>query len=760
MFFTMSSAATSKPGRPKKGRTSKASRLSTISNFTAVSEGQDVAESQENDGNTTLMSPAGSVISTKTGKGSKNDGKAKKSTAKPKIKLVSTAAGEPTQASSFIEPEDDDFEVKVESSNKKSKRSRKRNSDEMSADTERAAIKAQRVETVDPQPPPAKRRATRTRSSVAQSTLAPVLAQESQDDDAHMTTESMPPPSAPASKKGAKGSRKRASSALRKASATSTASMASLRATIPNDEDLDAALEAGLDRPLTDDENEAEQLEVVHPKTRRLTRTKPGSRNATASVAPVRWTTGTSTMTASDAATVEGVLPCSSLLEPDSTAGGTPQLGLYAEEAASALLVKAKATKGKNTRKASAKQPTIRDTNATQDEHIIGELTIREDEASVKEKPSRSRQPSRQLPQRHTRASDLAPALENVNISPSVNNSMLESFTAEDDSGHETDRSVANQARVNGGRKKGSVAATKSRGGKKAPLTSRKIEDIIQPIAGDTVTVEERETAMEANYPQPAESKVTESESIEEDTKPKKKSAKSTKVKANKPALEKAEVPQPSKPRSESSKHQSLEHQSPATQLADGKTDTNSFNPAQSAREATCSPTQIIVSSPAPLPSAQTTPKQTSPRQSSDAENEPPSSRPSRLRPPLTIVSPSKSQTIRVPLAASTPVTSPSKQKASKLQSSFPWTAIDFEKFFSTGEGDKENDASVLKPVVDGLARGLASPEKEMTVEQWILFNAKKSEEKLRGECERLVGKFEGEGVRALKTLEGIACGD
>ena len=66
----------------------------------------------------------------------------------------------------------------------------------------------------------------------------------------------------------------------------------------------------------------------------------------------------------------------------------------------------------------------------------------------------------------------------------------------------------------------------------------------------------------------------------------------------------------------------------------------------------------------------------------------------------------------------------------------------------------------MLGTAIDGLEEGLSSPEKQMTVEQWILSNAKKSEEKLRTECERLVGRFEGEGVRALKTLEGIACVD
>ena len=52
----------------------------------------------------------------------------------------------------------------------------------------------------------------------------------------------------------------------------------------------------------------------------------------------------------------------------------------------------------------------------------------------------------------------------------------------------------------------------------------------------------------------------------------------------------------------------------------------------------------------------------------------------------------------------------------------------------------------------------LSSPERKMSVQEWILCNARSGEERLRRECEMLVGRFEGEGVRALKALEGIVC--
>ena len=113
----------------------------------------------------------------------------------------------------------------------------------------------------------------------------------------------------------------------------------------------------------------------------------------------------------------------------------------------------------------------------------------------------------------------------------------------------------------------------------------------------------------------------------------------------------------------------------------------------------------------------------------------------------------------RVTPAMITPTRSQAKNTFSKLQTTIPWTAIDLEQIFQGTPGlGKEND-----PFAFGLeaAKGsLTSPEKKMTVEQWIQFNAQRGEEKLRTECERLVGKFEGEGMRALKTLEGIQCAE
>ena len=131
--------------------------------------------------------------------------------------------------------------------------------------------------------------------------------------------------------------------------------------------------------------------------------------------------------------------------------------------------------------------------------------------------------------------------------------------------------------------------------------------------------------------------------------------------------------------------------------------------------------------------------------QSSDAENHPPSSR---------RTSGANKRVVLAPVA-STPVrSSPSKRNVvAGLQSSTPWTAIDLDAVFSPGDSpNKENGVDKL------LRRGeeLTSPEKRMTVEEWIYHNAGQAEQKLKHECEAMVASFEKEGTRALGVLEGL----
>ncbi|KAI2470983.1 hypothetical protein F4781DRAFT_388347 [Annulohypoxylon bovei var. microspora] len=149
------------------------------------------------------------------------------------------------------------------------------------------------------------------------------------------------------------------------------------------------------------------------------------------------------------------------------------------------------------------------------------------------------------------------------------------------------------------------------------------------------------------------------------------------------------------------------------------------ISPAQAARQAVVSP------SPSP--------------QQSDAENEPPSSKASNTA--------SSNRVALAPVVATPVRSSPSRRNVlAGLQSTIPWTAADVETIFEDLE--KENthgSAKYLKSGVD-----LTSPEKRMTVEEWIYHNADEAQQKLKLECETIVSAFEREGTRAMQALEGL----
>jgi hypothetical protein len=43
-----------------------------------------------------------------------------------------------------------------------------------------------------------------------------------------------------------------------------------------------------------------------------------------------------------------------------------------------------------------------------------------------------------------------------------------------------------------------------------------------------------------------------------------------------------------------------------------------------------------------------------------------------------------------------------------------------------------------------------------MTVQEWIYYNASEAEKKLKYECESIVNRFESEGSKAMRVLEGL----
>ncbi|KAI0098305.1 hypothetical protein GGR51DRAFT_565758 [Nemania sp. FL0031] len=131
--------------------------------------------------------------------------------------------------------------------------------------------------------------------------------------------------------------------------------------------------------------------------------------------------------------------------------------------------------------------------------------------------------------------------------------------------------------------------------------------------------------------------------------------------------------------------------------------------------------------------------------QSSDAENQPPSSKPSNT---------SKSTRVALAPIAATPVrSSPSKRNIiAGLESSHPWSSADIDMIFD--ELDKENALACSRFMKAGIE--LTSPEKQMTVEEWIYYNAEQAEKQLKHECENIVMAFEREGTKAMQALEGV----
>ncbi|RYC63588.1 hypothetical protein CHU98_g2626 [Xylaria longipes] len=101
--------------------------------------------------------------------------------------------------------------------------------------------------------------------------------------------------------------------------------------------------------------------------------------------------------------------------------------------------------------------------------------------------------------------------------------------------------------------------------------------------------------------------------------------------------------------------------------------------------------------------------------------------------------------------AAVSPSQSPQSSDVENQPPTQPWTAVDVELLFD--DLDKENSLSTGQ-----FLRGmdLTSPEKQMTVEEWIYHNAEQAEKQLKHECETIVMAFEREGTRAMQALEGV----
>lgn len=704
--------------------------MSTQSNLTTLSDGLSVAETDVNrdDSVMSVVEPAKAL---RSAKGAKKGAKSKKSVAKSK-RQVSKGLDEITQvASSFLEPEDDDFEVKVETAPPQSKGNKKRKSEDLSTTNDVSIHAEAHDQEEDSQDRPRKRRATRTRGNMAQTRNAPSPPpQEEHDLDAQMSdAEVVPPPMPSRGQRKGKGGKKRSASNVRKASIASTASKASLRATMPPDEEIDAALEAEFDRPLTDEEDDIEPPVMKEPKGRRLTKTKPGSRKATASVAPTRRTTRASTVTVDDS-TMQDIYP--SLPHPAEEAdvptpvknGHDAPVHDSPDPPSPGTPLRPKQSKKTSPRKAS-EQNKAQGKEADKPEEATATAEVKKDEEMPMIEPQQPR--SRQLPPHNTGASNISSSFEAMDLVSDIHSSRVDLQTAHDDSGLETDTSVVKQASTKRSGKK--APAKKAKGGKKDALMSQKIEDDVEPLVDDALPEEQ------GTHTGPVDDRARSVEPISVEAEELKQQREASKVTA-KPGKTKKTLPEP----------EAFAREGPAAPLTDQPS-------------IILAATEMVHSS-QPLPAFSNQRPDPSP-QSSDVENQPPLSSPLKLCPPSSMHSPSKSQLSRVPLVATTPVNSPSRNNFSNLQTTFPWTAIEMEHIFErTPTADKENSPFAFGAAGKSIKSLLASPEKKLTVEQWIQSNAQKGERKLRNECERLVGKFEDQGVRALRVLEGIVCAE
>jgi hypothetical protein len=124
---------------------------------------------------------------------------------------------------------------------------------------------------------------------------------------------------------------------------------------------------------------------------------------------------------------------------------------------------------------------------------------------------------------------------------------------------------------------------------------------------------------------------------------------------------------------------------------------------------------------------------------------------------------------VLAPLSQTPLRASPSRRNiVAGLQSTTPWRPADLDLLFSSpakaaaqdggsgGDEDKENDGALAVARLLRKGAELTSPEKRMTVEEWIYHNAGLAELKLRHECEAMVSAFEREGSRAMSVLEGL----
>ncbi|KAK0744927.1 hypothetical protein B0T21DRAFT_407993 [Apiosordaria backusii] len=331
------------------------------------------------------------------------------------------------------------------------------------------------------------------------------------------------------------------------------------------------------------------------------------------------------------------------------------------------------------------------------------------------------------------------------------------------------------------GRKAGTRKASKAKKAKEPVPPSDPVDEIVEERAQPADTVQYPDLKMEDVVAEPEPEPEAQPEEVDPDasteaivTKPAKRgrgrpSKKSLAERASLEAMEPAPAPRRSSARSvkarESVSSAKATPEEVEVETKPAKAPTPPSAPVVETAPVPPTPVRTNKSLPPPPPSSVSQPPST-PRthpsrrakqatispspspQSSDAENTQPSLTKTNA---VSVVS---KRVALAPVAATPTRNSPAKRTTiGGLQSATPWQPTDLEMVFTPStNANKENGITRL------LSKGkdLTSPEKGMTVEEWIYHNAELAEQMLKMECENMVSTFEREGTRAMRVLEGL----
>ncbi|KAF2626272.1 inhibitor of apoptosis repeat-containing protein [Macroventuria anomochaeta] len=123
-------------------------------------------------------------------------------------------------------------------------------------------------------------------------------------------------------------------------------------------------------------------------------------------------------------------------------------------------------------------------------------------------------------------------------------------------------------------------------------------------------------------------------------------------------------------------------------------------------------------------------------------------------------------------LLVGTPKKTPTRRMTPEdVQQAQEWDPVDIDAFFGNTDelqafmNDVVIDAgldaivpagAIAEDLQAAVLDGLTKSEKEMSVEQWVLYNAKRGEEKLRQACEKQILAFEVQAMRARAAIESL----